>query len=231
MRAGSAVLPHGRIVGVVQTASMSCTGCGHVFADFAAANEIDERGQRVLACPECGSVEGRNASIAASDNAMATDAITGLSVTKGDLRPWEEKWLKLLDALHEIRDLYATGRSGESSTRLERRFDDFFTTCFDMGDWLIHDARLPKEDVNECMKSEHSLALARAVSNTEKHHTRSGGVTARIRTVELVGGVRVSIEEDWSMPTRSTHDALDVAEAAIVAWRRFLGERGLQPPA
>lgn len=210
---------------------MSCIRCGHAFADFAAANEIDDSGQRALACPDCGSVEGRNASIAMSENSVATDAVTAVLLRKGDLRPWEEKWVKLLDALDEIRDLYANGRSGESSTRIERRFDDFFTTCFHMGDWLIHDSRLPRDEVNRCMRSHHALALARALSNTEKHHTRSGGITARTRTMQLVGGVRVTIEEDWSLPSRKTHDALDVAEAAIVAWRQFLGERGLQPPA
>jgi DNA-directed RNA polymerase subunit RPC12/RpoP len=211
--------------------SIICTKCGHVFDDYRAANALDVNGERALACPECGSKSGRSIAVSASDSATAVDAITGLLLTKADLRPWEEKWLKLLDALEELRELYADGRKGESSTRIERRFDDFFTTCFHLSDWLEHDEAIPRTELNRYMGSEQALDIARAFSNSDKHDTRSNGSTVRIREVELAGAVRVGIEENWSTPAAQSYDALAIAESAVEAWRRYLLSKGLTPPA
>jgi hypothetical protein len=186
-------------------------------------------------CPGCGG--GRRSAIAHAETAsvkvMAGEV--SLKVTKGDDRPWEEKWLEVLKRLDDVRATYSGDARGFGSMEIDRRVEDFFSECNHVRDWLIGDvARLPTVTVaviDQHFWSSAPLRTCNAICNTDKHHTRSTGATARIRSTDVTPtGARVTIEVDWALPSATRVDALQLADKCVASWRAFFTTHAIAEP-
>ncbi|MDH4144125.1 MAG: hypothetical protein OEY23_03040 [Acidimicrobiia bacterium] len=156
-----------------------------------------------------------------------------ISVTRGDDRPWLEKWREVLRARDQIALVYAQRVAGLGNAEVDERVTRFCSECHDMRDWLLGDiASLPGvagAEVIAHATSTPPLVVSSAVANSHKHHTRKAGTTsARIRSTNMTPtGARVSIEIDWATPDARTVDALELADDCISSWRQFLVSRGI----
>jgi hypothetical protein len=104
----------------------------------------------------------------------------GLKVVRGDDRPWTDRWLKILRSLESLRQAYALDASATGIEGVSDRADNFFVHCFHLRDWLENTGTASSADVRAQTKST-PLRWCDAMCNSEKHHTRDWGVTARIR--------------------------------------------------
>jgi hypothetical protein len=117
---------------------------------------------------------------------------------------------------------------------VKRDFENFFTQCFHLGDWLWEDRTtgLTHQQVRTFIDKEAALRICAGVANTSKHRTRSqpNAITARIASVGFDGeGTHVTI--DWSEGLHGgTENALDLARRCVTAWDGYLKASGLQSP-
>ncbi len=119
-------------------------------------------------------------------------------------RPWEEKWSEVTRLLAEIEAIYTTR---DSIDVVRRAVEGFFKA---------------------------SRELADCLAQTLKHHTRTkaGAISARIASIDTAPpGIRVEIAWRTSGGQETNVDALGLARATVAAWRRYLAEEGLTPPA
>ncbi len=117
---------------------------------------------------------------------------------------------------------------------MKRDFENFFTQCFHLGDWLWEDKTtgLTHQQVRTFIDKEAALRICAGVANTSEHRTRSqpNAITARIASVGFDGeGTHVTI--DWSEGLHGgTENALDLARRCVAAWDGYLEASGLQSP-
>jgi hypothetical protein len=184
-------------------------------------------------CPACRGT--RRSAIVTPQTAAVSVTVPEptISVTRGDDRPWLEKWREVLRARDQIALVYAQRVAGVGNAEVDERVTRFCSECHDMRDWLLGDiASLPgvaEAEVNAHARSTPWLVVASAVANSHKHHTRKAGrTTARIRSTHMTPiGARVSIEIDWATQDAQTVDALELADACIASWRQFFVSRGI----
>lgn len=189
-------------------------------------------------CPGCGGAE-RCVPLAAKLEATSTmTASIEMKLTKGDFRPWIEKWLMIEHALSALEDSYRD--PGIRSIEVELRVDSFFVECFHLWDWLHKNVgkgtppSLPgvtHADIDAYLKGSATLLLCKDICDTHKHHTRNvGRRTAAIRDV-LIGatGAAVTIEVDWGLPSATTIDALALAHDCVASWEAFFAACGITP--
>ena len=157
-------------------------------------------------------------------------------VTKGDFRPWQEKWRMMTCALRKLEAAYA-GSAPIDPIEVELRADSFFDECSHLWDWLCENSAqgvlaIPQGDITSYRDASPDLTLAQDICNTNKHHTRRAGFrTARIRSVEMGPfGNRVSVEAGWGLPTATTEDGLGLACRCVAAWTKLLGDNGIVLP-
>ncbi len=203
---------------------MSCADCGE---------NLDEvsPGQP---CPTCGGTR-RTAVVNARpiDTVAITESVSFV-ITKGDDRPWTEKWQLMLHHLAALERIYS-GEGRHGNLEAESRATSFFVECDHLAEWLWQDVtlrpRLTERVVNDHVETHPSLVTAQDISNTHKHHTRRPEArAARIRKVGLGDQVRLTIELDWAGPNASTVDALELARQCVADWRGFLTNRGIDEP-
>jgi len=136
-------------------------------------------------CPGCSGMR-REAIVSPKSVPMRVDVPeVGVKVTRGDLRPWTEKW----QIVRHYRDALAATYSGASgrvgNLEVEGRVQSFFVECDHLQEWLENDvenfAGASKADIQSHVQGSNPLTVCKAISNTRKHHTREWGSTARIR--------------------------------------------------
>jgi hypothetical protein len=147
--------------------------------------------------------------------------------TRGDQRPWSEKWQRILRGRDAISEAYAAEGRALGNLEVEGRVTSFFSDCYHLRDWLIGDrGSMPgvtPAGLDEYIRNSYPLSLSQAICNTDKHHSRSRGVTARIRkTVVSPRGARVTLEIDWATPQAAEIDALDLANDLCTSVARVL---------
>ena len=184
-------------------------------------------------CPSCGSCS-RTAKTTAllTAGVVAMAGRVGLKVVRGDSRPWTDRWLKILRSLESLREAYALDASAVGIEGVSDRADNFFVHCFHLKDWLVNTGTASVADVQAHIDST-PLRWCDAMCNSDKHHTRTRGVTARIRETSISpedGRATVTIEVDWAGPTAKLIDALDLAEQCVDAWRQFFAQQGIAEP-
>ncbi len=130
-----------------------------------------------------------------------------------------------------------TGDDDElGNVKVDNTVYGFFVECDHLRDWLAHDnvnaPQISQSIVDTHRDASPPLQTCSAVCNSHKHHTRRRGqVTARIRDMEITStAARVTIEVDWSTPSASTVDALDLADQCLASWRSFFSTHGLAEP-
>jgi hypothetical protein len=195
--------------------------------------------QESFACPACsgGPESGASGAAASTATVTATAGAVGITIRRGDRRPWEEKWQSLTHHVKVLRDLYENGTPW-GNIEVETRVASIFLDSYHLADWLKWDlANLPvtETEIVDYVKTSAPLQLADAICNTYKHSTRTrkGATTAGIReTVMTDGGkrYRVTIEIDWATPAHTNVDGLALAEQNVEAWRVFFRRHGIVPP-
>lgn len=139
----------------------------------------------------------------------------------------------------------ATGTARADSNEARDALVHFFQDAFHVRDWIRYDDTVPdpvRDGVFQAVRRDIWLALAADLANGSKHlglspshqpHTgdRSTGFTSQSVTVQLgatAHGPRVLTW--WTVTSNgTTHDALDVARAVVVAWNTWLLDQGLSP--
>lgn len=180
--------------------------------------------------PACG---GSNVSVRgglATEMDMAHPG--ALRVTRADHQPWSEKWARAQRRLERVRGMYA-GHGEPGNAALEDELSALFDDCNHLREWLKKDsANLPftEDDVDEWFWEDEHLKICNAISNSDKHHTRSGTqMTARIRdTTAGAAGAKVEIEVHWATPDAYAIDGLALAESVVGAFRGFLSQHGIE---
>jgi hypothetical protein len=186
-------------------------------------------------CPTCG---GRRRSARVTPGPVqvtATAHAPSIAIGRDDHRPWHEKWREVRRSRDSIREAYSECR-GLGNAAVDARVTHFCSECHDMRDWLRNDiANLPGVTltaVKHHHDTERSLRISSAVANSNKHHTRDRGTTARIRHTLMTPdkGARVTIEVDWATAQATTVDALDLANKCVDSWQGFLNHNGIAAP-
>jgi hypothetical protein len=90
----------------VDSTSVGCGNCGHVFDDFEAASAVDDNGNHLLSCPGCGSLT-RHYSISVSDTAVIRESVKYKAKHQGDKKPFQEgvagvSHFKATDEWHDV---------------------------------------------------------------------------------------------------------------------------------
>ncbi len=186
-------------------------------------------------CPRCG---GRRTSATAAVESIGVVAAVGevsLMVTRGDRRPWTEKWRVVLHCLEELESAYSGDARRLGNVAIDSRVLSFFVECDHVRDWLEGDIAslggVAPADVASHFQASKPLLTCNAICNTHKHHTRRSGTTARIRDTEVTPtGARVTLEVDWATPHATTVDALDLARDCVASWRAFFTTFGIAEP-
>jgi hypothetical protein len=182
-------------------------------------------------CPACGSTRQRVAARAQVSVAVAT--AVKASVGYGADRPWYAQWYDVREHLRTV-DADCQPGAYQGNQRVKRAFENFFTECFHLGDWLWDDKAtgLTKKQVSAFILKDPALRVCEGVANTSKHRTRSqpGAMTAWIASVTPdEKGTRATVE--WSQSQNSgTTDAFAVARRCVDAWDGYLKAIGLQSP-
>ena len=196
---------------------MSCPDCGAGLDDVPVGDP----------CPQCGGLRRDATVLAPTVTAHVTVPRPTIAVGYTGPRPWQQKWQDVVDALHRVEAAYAT-TEGLGNEQLRRTVKGFFEICRELADWLWQSTSLDKDAVMDFVHGDPDLRLADAMAQTTKHHTRTGGITARITGIR-VGPDGTSAEIGWSQVsgTNGSEDALELARKSVEAWRRFLAQEGL----
>jgi hypothetical protein len=187
-------------------------------------------------CPACGGARRSAIAYTETARAVATVGEVSLKITRGDHRPWTEKWLTILGCLDSLRAAYSGDARTLGNVEIDRRAQTFFVECDHLRDWLKADVAAlggaSTADVHGHFQSSTPLQVCNAICVTHKHHTPLAGKTvARIRDTDVTPtGARVSIEIDWATPQATTVDALDLAEDCLASWRAFFSKFGIAEP-
>jgi hypothetical protein len=104
-----------------------------------------------------------------------------------------------------------------------------------MRDWLnaelVNVGGVRKQDVDNHVAGSQPLEVSSAVANSDKHHTRTHDITARIRdTLMTPDRDCVTIEVHWATAQAKTFDALDPANDCLTSWRAFFPQHGIAAP-
>jgi hypothetical protein len=201
---------------------MFCPDCKHNLDDVPVGDP----------CPGCGG--DRRSAIAMPETIHTRVSIgeVSLRVTKGDARPWIEKWRRVLQCLTDIDDAYSVRSGRLGNDEVDRRVETFCVECNHLWDWLTNDVgNLPgvsAADIKSHWDQPGTLGICNAMCNS---HTRNRGITARIRSTSITPtGARVTIEVDWASPSATTVDALDLANECVASWRSFFAAKGIPEP-
>lgn len=181
-------------------------------------------------CPVCGDTLRRN--FVDLEAVTTMDAMVGLTVDYGKVRPWQEQWRAVLEAFARLEDAYRGAPGQQNGDSLKRLPTVFCQDCWHLKDWLQSDTAVPPTVAKLVERyatavAQHSLNLAGDVANTHKHHGRNPGYrTARVGQMDSRqdhGLVRVTMRIDWEDPAGKTgsEDALDLARRSVEEWRAF----------
>jgi hypothetical protein len=135
----------------------------------------------------------------------------------------------------ELEAVY-TGTSPPSDTDAWKALPgEFCIACYHLAEWIAHDPAVPpavQTRARSYPATTVHVALAEAVANTQKHHTRNRGTEARVGGMDFRPGppARATFRIDWRDPSGKTggEDALVLARGAVTEWRGFFAAHGLR---
>lgn len=198
------------------TTTVECAKCGTALNDMPADQF----------CPSCGSGE-RHYRVHLTDTLRVASSID-LEVSYPLNRSWAEQWADVQASYAALQHAYTSGERIDNH-ELRRLIKNFFTQCWHMWDWLLHDPTTPVTEtlLQAFCNGNGPLSLCNAMANTTKHHTRTGGTTARVKSVKLGSSVSALIEH--SNPPGQV-DALHLATDCMIQWRQFLAANNIVAP-
>jgi hypothetical protein len=145
---------------------------------------------------------------------------------------WEWQWTRVQNRLKEVRAVYS-GREGGTDAALDTALS-FFEAVHHLKDWLGNDpsSGLTKGDGDSLINRRPMLQLCADLANGSKHlvltSTRTGDMATAITrndvTIELGTG---AAHRFYVGSGKTEYDVLEIAEAAVEDWSRFLTNKGL----
>lgn len=147
------------------------------------------------------------------------------SVPVGHRRPWQRKWRDTRHAYDQL--VEACKGPGIHDDDFTRRIESFFKTCRELADWI--DKELTGRGAVTYVHTAPSLKIGDALAQTAKHHTRDGGITAKVNELFLeANGARAEIV--WTDRMSSgTMDALKLADDCLAEWQQYFQQHGIDP--
>jgi hypothetical protein len=187
-------------------------------------------------CPECGET-GIALQLGAAEEVDIAEAV------EVALRPpyegwgWKQRWEGAQEDLGRVMNRHPEELSGAAIQAAYRELQSFYVRTYHIKDALKKDAAslgLQPRAIEDAITNDSGLALLADLANLYKHFKltmdpRSGEVPKIVPPV----GVRSGSEEGgWRLRVPIDHkdkrlDGLDVAQAAVEAWRRHLRGWGL----
>jgi hypothetical protein len=170
-------------------------------------------------CPACGGTR-QNATVQAPTVPTTTAVPTPrILIGYNPDRTWYSRWRGVRQHLEKVE---AGCRPGayRGNEPVKRDFENLFTQCFHLGDWLWEDKStgLTDQQVRTFIDKDAALRICAGVANTSKHRTRRqpNAITARIASVGFDDqGTHVTI--DWS---EGLHGEPRTRSIARGAWLR-----------
>lgn len=132
------------------------------------------------------------------------------------------RWHRRLAGTHEVAEA-------------EDHLYTFFQNTYHLRDWLLHDKAVPQADIEDLFRTHVELRLCGDLCNATKHFLLSA--PKQPREFSLAREYR-GARRGWFGPERSetfvvmsdgqTYDVLDLADACLRIWERFLHSHHLQ---
>ncbi len=201
-----------------------CSTCG-----AARSEEVANTAPRPP-CPGCGGI-GLKLQL---EIASEVDVASSLSVALDTLpaRDWKRRWEVLQGEMERLRGPQAGALSGDAIHGAQQGLQSFFIQAYHLKDALKADTAshgVSGSDIEKAITASPDLALLADLANLDKHFSldrppRSGEVP---RVLSARGVQAGSGEGGWRLELLISHgtgslDGLEVAEAAMRAWKRQL---------
>ena len=148
-------------------------------------------------------------------------------------RGWQWQWTRIQNHLVEVRTVYA-GRVGGTDAALDATLS-FFEAIHHLKDWLGNDASsgLTKGDGDALIDRSLVLQLCADLANGSKHltltSTRTGDKSTAIvrNSVDVYLGTGTAAHRFYVQSGGTEYDVLEISEAAVEEWAKFLTSKGL----
>jgi hypothetical protein len=146
---------------------------------------------------------------------------------------WQWQWTRVQNHLVEVRAVYA-GRVGGTDAALDTTLS-FFEAVHHLKDWLDNDASsgLTKGDGDALINKSLMLQLCADLANGSKHltlkRTRTGDKSTAIarNDVTVYLGTGTAAHRFYVQSGGTEYDVLQISEAAVDEWAKFLSSKGL----
>ena len=203
-------LCHDRLVGIPVQARFVCDRCGR-----------DRTASPPLEPCICGGTARRRVDLSDSFRRPI-----GVPAPPWDpLKDWTAKYLQFSWNVAQLRRLYAPG-SEAASAEVRRIVDITFASCVGLADWLSagpEPASVIPGDVERFVAVD-PVAVAAALLE------RRSDASARVVPVGFSKPPHFWVECHRPPAKPVRYDALDLAERCLLAWQRFLRDRGVPLP-
>jgi len=164
---------------------------------------------------------------------MSSDSVS-FTLTHGGGRAWEQHWSRMLQGHRKLSAIYDGTTPLGSTEEWEALVVTFFGGCHHMGDWFKRDPALSQaaqDDALPYLHADPDLRLAAAISNTAKHMERAQPTDMTAYILDVSSGGSLTMAWDVQGQRQGTRDALDLADACLASWRRFMQTHQLTEPA
>jgi hypothetical protein len=147
-------------------------------------------------------------------------------------RGWQSQWARVHRRLNDVRSVYA-GRPGGTDDAIDIVLS-FFEAVHHLKDWLGNDqlSGITKAAGDSLINGSKMLQLCADMANGSKHFTLTGSRTGDKSTtiarndVNIFVGTGTAAHRFYVQSAGKEYDALDIAEAAVAEWTKFLTGRG-----
>jgi hypothetical protein len=146
---------------------------------------------------------------------------------------WRFQWTRVHWRLDGVRTVY-TGREGGTEGALDTSLS-FFEAAHHLKDWLRNDpsSGITKADVDSLIRRSPMLQLCGDLANGSKHlvltstHTHDMSTAITRNDVYILMGTGTVAHRFYVQSAGTEYDVLQIAEAAVDDWTKFLTDKGL----
>lgn len=205
--------------------SISCSECGYEL-DPEWAHRPDRP-----PCPQCGATGVAIAVDIATEINIASEIEVGIGPSDPE-RDWAQRWNEIQTELHRIDRRYDPPPTSEAVMTANGDLFQFFVRAYHLKDALILDpsSGLLKKTVEDAVSDTPALALLADLCNLNKHYEWDPSKTPRSGGIPKPGkvfGVMPGAGGQWRLRSEIEHlgatlDGMEIARAAVEAWRQKL---------
>jgi hypothetical protein len=144
---------------------------------------------------------------------------------------WQSQWARVHRRLADVRVVY-TGQPGSTDDAVDTVLS-FFEAVHHLKDWLENDqlSGIGKEAGDSLINRSQTLRLCADLANGSKHlkltRSRTGDKSTEIarNDVNIDIGKGTAAHRFYVQSGRAEYDVLEIAEAAVAEWTRFLTDQ------